>query len=43
MVCELLQVMPALGFETAMRFRWRELREWHSAAGKVRASLRGLG
>jgi hypothetical protein len=33
---------PAIGFETVMRFRWRELKAWHEAALEVYKNMRGI-
>jgi len=43
MGCELLQMMPALGYEAVSRMRWREFRDWHAAAAKVHGALRAAG
>jgi len=34
--------MPGIGFETIMRFRWAELKEWHKAAAGVYKTMRGI-
>jgi len=37
----LLQIMPAVGFDRAMDFRWPELAAWHKAALEVYKNMRG--
>jgi hypothetical protein len=41
MTAELLEMMPAIGYETVMGFTWAELKVWHKAALDVYKNLRG--
>jgi len=41
MACELMQAMPAVGYDTVMNFTWAELKAWHSSAVEVWKKIKG--
>jgi hypothetical protein len=37
-----MTLMPAIGYETVMRFNWPELKSWHEIAVQTVKAMRGI-